>query len=734
MRTCPRCKVSFPSGISTCPNDGTPLVEVSEDYGESPPIEPTESIAAPSSSLDFTPPSYASSARRRASSVRPSRTSSPPSPSPSDVTRAERPHALARGSSSEFQSRASGKRTPTTAAPQRSRRSTEPGRRIGQVLGNYRLIDVLGQGGMGCVYQAEHVKLGRSVALKLLRADHAERRDAVARFFQEARAVNKIRHRNIVDVTDFVELDDGTTFIIMELLDGISLGKLARSGNLSLPRALAVLIQICDGLSAAHSVGIIHRDLKPDNIVVVPTRDGADLVKLLDFGVAKLLIREEDEEEFGFETAAGAVVGTPTFMSPEQAGGLEVDARSDIYSLGAIMYEVFCGEPVFRGRSFGEFVRKHLSEKPVRPSQTRGGRNIDDRIEAIIMRCLEKDPAARYQAIEDLRDELTIILAGIETSIENIRELPDSGQFRAMAPRAQPVTLPPEVELLDSELLDSEPGTRAGDTVPTATPLPPAMPSQQYAPAVPPTPAPWPAETAMALGDLPARETRPPASKRRSIGWAFGITAGVAAVIGLALFVAAQTNGDDGDDEPSGAAHTHAAGESSDSPQPTVVPMRGIDTQGEASDTLSQAALSGDQVTVRLTCDPSAAVYASGAEHPLCTTPCDLTIVRNDPNSPGKRVYELRRRGYRTERLSIDLEQPPRTIAAELRRYRSHTGSTSRGHEKPEPDRQPVVEPEKVETDTTDKPEPARVEPNKETEEPQDKIDPSVTLDPFGTQ
>src|SRR5439155_17460543 len=149
------------------------------------------------------------------------------------------------------------------------RNADDPEYRLGTVLGTYRLAELLGKGGMGYVYRAEHVKLGREVALKLLRGDYARRRDAVLRFFQEAKTVNRVRHRNIVDVTDFVELDDGTTFIIMEFLRGQSLGKWARTG-IDLPRALAVLVQICDGLGAAHAVGVIHRDLKPGTVIGVP--------------------------------------------------------------------------------------------------------------------------------------------------------------------------------------------------------------------------------------------------------------------------------------------------------------------------------------------------------------------------------------------------------------------------------------------------------------------------------
>ncbi len=305
-----------------------------------------------------------------------------------------------------------------TRPPPRPRASTDaPEDRIGNVLGSYRLGELLGKGGMGYVYRAEHIKLGREVALKLLRADYARRRDAVLRFFQEAKTVNRVRHRNIVDVTDFIELDDGTTFIIMELLQGQSLGRWARTG-IDLPRALAVLVQICDGLGAAHAVGVIHRDLKPDNVIVVPTSDGAELVKLLDFGVAKLVNR--DDEDVGFQTAAGSVIGTPAYMSPEQAGGMALDQRSDIYSIGAIMYELFCGQPMFKGRSFGEYVRKHLTEHPVPPRQTQGGQHVDARLEALIMRCLAKDPDQRFGHILELRDGLLNMLgAQVETRPPN---------------------------------------------------------------------------------------------------------------------------------------------------------------------------------------------------------------------------------------------------------------------------------------------------------------------------
>ena len=315
--------------------------------------------------------------------------------------------------------------------PQRERSSDDHSARVGDVLGSYRIVELLGKGGMGCVFRAEHVKLGREVALKQLRPDYARRRDAVQRFLLEARTVNRIRHRNIVDATDLIELDDGTTFIIMEFLRGQSLGKWAGTG-IDLARALAVLVQICDGLGAAHQVGVVHRDLKPDNIIIVPTSDGAELVKLLDFGVAKLLNPgavappasdrvlpqfSREDESFEFQTAAGSVIGTPAYMSPEQAGGMAIDARSDIYSLGAIMYELFCGQPMFRGRSFGEYVRKHLTESPLAPRATPGGAQLDPRIERLILKCLEKDPIRRFEHILEVRDALLGLLGIMENPV-----------------------------------------------------------------------------------------------------------------------------------------------------------------------------------------------------------------------------------------------------------------------------------------------------------------------------
>ena len=290
---------------------------------------------------------------------------------------------------------------------------------IGETLGAYRVLELVGSGGMGCVYRAEHALLGRTVALKVLHEHHARRRDAALRLFQEARASSQIRHRNIVDVVDYLELDGDLVCIVMEYLPGPSLAELMGTpGALPAARALDLLAQIADGLEAAHGAGIVHRDLKPDNVVVVGAPDGGgDLVKLLDFGVAKPLAGGDGDGGDGVDaplTAAGQVVGTPPYMAPEQASGVGVDARTDVYALGAIMYEIFTGETPFVAHTFDEYVFKHLTVAPAPPRTTPGGGDVDPRIESVIMRCLEKDPAARFGSARELASELVAIRDALE--------------------------------------------------------------------------------------------------------------------------------------------------------------------------------------------------------------------------------------------------------------------------------------------------------------------------------
>jgi serine/threonine-protein kinase len=275
------------------------------------------------------------------------------------------------------------------------------------VFGSYRLLKQIGEGGMGRVFVAEHTRLGRRVALKMLRSEFAGNIEAVKRFFAEARAVNRIRHENIIEVSDFVENEQGRSYYIMELLEGVDLRNLQeRLGVIPLPRALRIAIQVCRGIAAAHDAGVVHRDLKPDNVFLVSRGDGTDLVKLLDFGVAKLA-SPTSLDASTFKTNAGIVVGTPLYMSPEQATGKSVDHRTDIYALGVILFEMVTGQRPFHADNFGELLVKQMTESPPRPSKLRSLRQaIPRELEQVILACLEVEPADRPASMKEIEARL----------------------------------------------------------------------------------------------------------------------------------------------------------------------------------------------------------------------------------------------------------------------------------------------------------------------------------------
>ncbi|HTE49915.1 MAG TPA: protein kinase [Kofleriaceae bacterium] len=279
----------------------------------------------------------------------------------------------------------------------------------GTEVGSYRLLDVLGEGGMGRVYLAEHIRLGRKVALKMLRSKYSQNPEAVRRFFTEARAVNRIAHENIVEVTDFVSEPDGASYYIMEFLTGHSLYEvLNQERHLPLQRALAIAGQVANALAAVHEAGIVHRDLKPDNIFLAQRGTRTDLVKLLDFGIAKLV--EPGLDISVQRTGVGTLMGTPAYMSPEQASAAPVDYRSDIYALGVILYELATGVVPFQGGSYGEILVQHLTHPPRKPS------TFDDLphpvpadLERLILHCLAKDVARRPQSMREVEEKLRAI-------------------------------------------------------------------------------------------------------------------------------------------------------------------------------------------------------------------------------------------------------------------------------------------------------------------------------------
>jgi hypothetical protein len=264
--------------------------------------------------------------------------------------------------------------------------------------GRYRIIGKLAAGGMGEVYRAQHVELGKPMALKVMRPELSADPDFVARFKREAVAASRIGQQNIVDISDFGRTESGRFYFVMEYLDGATLTSLISSeGAQPLARIVKLSVQIARALSAAHALAIVHRDLKPDNIVVLQRPGQADLVKVLDFGVAKVSHGQGE----GGQTALGVVVGTPQYMSPEQAKAIPADVRSDIYSLGLIIYELITGRPTFSAETPSMLMVKHVTESPppLRPSTAV---EVPPALEALVMRMLAKEPAARPQTMDEV--------------------------------------------------------------------------------------------------------------------------------------------------------------------------------------------------------------------------------------------------------------------------------------------------------------------------------------------
>jgi serine/threonine-protein kinase len=270
---------------------------------------------------------------------------------------------------------------------------------VGTTYGSYRVTGVLGKGGMGTVFSAEHVTIGKRAAIKILNGEYAKDPNIVARFFREARIVNEIRHENIVDIFDFGTEKDGTPYFVMELLEGEAISsRLKKERPFPENLVLDVGVQVAQALAAVHRMGVVHRDLKPDNIFLVERAKRQNFVKLLDFGIAKVM-------EGGAEdhlTRTGTILGTPVYMAPEQIKGRSVDQRTDVYSLGAILYELATGRPPFMAGDGGvlRLLSQHLMEDPEPPRRLNP--NIGGRTEEAIMRCLRKEAGERFNTMSEL--------------------------------------------------------------------------------------------------------------------------------------------------------------------------------------------------------------------------------------------------------------------------------------------------------------------------------------------
>jgi eukaryotic-like serine/threonine-protein kinase len=313
---------------------------------------------------------------------------------------------------------------------------------LGAVLGTYRLLRRLGEGGMGAVFLAEHTLIGRVAAVKILLPQYSDHPEVVRRFFNEARAAAAVRHPGIVEIYDFGHDDEGRAFIVMEYLEGVTLTRrIEGEPPIERDEALDIAAQIASVLAAAHEAGIVHRDLKPENIILSPHPDGGrPSVRVLDFGIAKLA---DDDSDASVKTRTGSLLGTPAYMAPEQCkGAARVDHRADQYALGCILFEMLSGRPPFWAAGAGEVVAQQIYESPPWLSEVASG--VDPALDELVMRLLDKEPDRRFESARALRTALERLMihgdGGADAGylgIDTVEEPPPRFSGMSSAPGAE---------------------------------------------------------------------------------------------------------------------------------------------------------------------------------------------------------------------------------------------------------------------------------------------------------
>jgi len=335
----------------------------------------------------------------------------------------------------------------------------------------YKIERRLGEGGMGVVFLARHIVIEKPVAIKVLKHEAARDQNVVRRFVQEAKAASRIGHPNIVDVTDFGSTPDGTTYSVMEYVDGKTLAEAIKTeGRLFPSRSVQIVLQIARALAKAHAKGIVHRDLKPENIFLVQGGGRADFVKIVDFGIAKVTSIKKEPTLSPRLTRQGTVFGTPEYMPPEQASGLpDLDRRVDIYSLGIVLYHMLVGRVPHKGNSIMNTLTMVINNPIIPPSQAAPELGISDAFEKVLMRSVEKQREQRYQSMEELIDGLETVAGDVASNVPRTVTPPPASAEPPVAGPGEP-TLSPHRVAVDAAQTIKEP-----DGIPALPPGDPAF-------------------------------------------------------------------------------------------------------------------------------------------------------------------------------------------------------------------------------------------------------------------
>lgn len=320
------------------------------------------------------------------------------------------------------------------------------------VADRYHIVSKIGEGGMGAVYLAQHVKMGRKCAVKVMSPSMAKDPDAIARFNREAANAARINHPNVCAIYDFGETGDGVIYLAMEYIEGESLTELLeREGTVHPARAVAIAKQVADALEAAHELGIVHRDLKPDNIMLTTARDGSDVVKVVDFGIAKAMGGQEGQKV----TRTGLVVGTPEYMSPEQLSGDRLDGRSDIYSLGLVLFRTLTGVLPFQAETAQEVMIKRLTDEPLRLDAALPGAGFAARLQHVLDGALQRMPGERTRSAAAFGAEVVMALSEMDADAMAISDL--EGATQLMTPSSAEPTGPVPATRVSHQDLPGEP-------------------------------------------------------------------------------------------------------------------------------------------------------------------------------------------------------------------------------------------------------------------------------------
>ena len=534
------------------------------------------------------------------------------------------------------------------------------------IAGRYRIHRLLGEGGMGQVYLAEHEAIEKKVALKVLRPEYSIKPDIVARFQQEAISASRIKHPNVLDVFDFGRLDNDCFFLAMEYLEGNDLAdEIVKQRVLDPVRGLRITLQVCRALAAAHGRGVVHRDLKPENVFLQRTADGEVIVKIVDFGIAQLRSNEEaaaTEPKRRRLTKTGMIFGTPEYMAPEQAGGRNADLRVDIYALGVIMYEMFTGAVPFTGDTFIGVLTRQLNDPPPHMITVAPDLKISPELQGVIMQALAKQPEQRHQSMSAFAQAIL-----------------DTPEGRMLGGGHQASMIPdvPASQFAGSPSSHST-AAQFGNVQPNIT-------SAQFGPSAPPPPVPpernrattplsemqqgTGADVARAqtqLGAETSAPTHPP--KKSSSAAAIAVIAAMGVIGGggaLALFMIKR--------DPPPAASAEPAVQPDPPPVPSPVPTPVVATSAPAVPSPSAAPAAAIKLSV--VTDPEGAVVTKDGFQVCDSTPCEVTAA------PSETLTLEARKGALRGSAKV-LAQRDQKIEIKLRGSTS-SKSTQTGGEKP---------------------------------------------------